>query len=93
MMITPRQNCLCEEVATQKAARRLGIPQRALLAAQSNATKQKKLAPAALRGGDQVRSTTSQPITSRSRRLAYEPGNTNLGRPPPMLPTSTATGR
>jgi len=27
MMITPRQNCLCEEVATQEAGRTLGIPQ------------------------------------------------------------------
>jgi len=44
-------------------------------------------------GGGQVRSTTSTTdYASEPTRGATSPGNTNLGRPP-MLPTSTATGR
>ena len=44
-------------------------------------------------GGDQARSVNSTAgYTSEPTPIATSPGNTNLGSPP-MLPTSTATGR
>ena len=80
MMITPRQNCLCEEVATQEAARTLGIPQPSFARPRNQTRKTKEACTCSTGGRPSAFNNLDNRLRLGADAWRYEPGEHQLGK-------------